>query len=137
MIRLSEISALTGTILCLLAGPSLAQPPMNAQEFDEYTRGKTLFYGENGVAYGAEEYLDNRRVIWSFLDGECKSGTWYEQADQICFVYEDNPNPQCWTFHKEEGRLVARFQNAPGMTELYEAGDFDDEMICLGPRIGV
>lgn len=123
--------------LCLSVLPVLAQPPMTAQEFDDYTRGKTLFYGENGVAYGAEEYLDNRRVIWSFLDGECKEGEWYEQADQICFVYEDNPDPQCWTFHKEGGRLIARFQNTPGTTELYEAGDLNEEMVCLGPRIGV
>lgn len=137
MVFLSKIACATIAALCLLAGAVVAQPPMTAQEFDDYTRGKTLFYGENGVAYGAEEYLDNRRVIWSFLDGECKSGEWYEQADQICFVYEDNPDPQCWTFHKEGGRLIARFQNSPGTTELYEASDLNEEMICLGPRIGV
>ncbi|WP_300059291.1 hypothetical protein [uncultured Roseobacter sp.] len=137
MVSVSKLLCTAFALLGLIALPALAQPPMSAQEFDEYTRGKTLFYGENGVAYGAEEYLDNRRVIWSFLDGECKSGTWYEQADQICFVYEDNPDPQCWTFHKEEGRLIARFQNAPGATELYEAGDLNEEMICLGPDVGV
>lgn len=137
MVSRSKISTALSAFFILLAAPLLAQPPMTAQEFDEYTRGKTLFYGESGVAYGAEEYLDNRRVIWSFLDGECKTGEWYEQEDQICFIYENNPDPQCWTFHKEGGRLIARFQNSPGMTELYEAGDSGEEMICLGPRIGV
>ena len=110
---------------------------MSAQEFDEYTRGKTLFYGENGQSYGAEHYLDNRRVRWSFLDGECKEGTWYEGAGQICFVYEDNPDPQCWTFREEGGGLVARFANLPGATELYEARDINEEMICIGPEVGV
>ncbi|WP_299967446.1 hypothetical protein [uncultured Roseobacter sp.] len=123
--------------LCLLATPILAKDTMTAQEFDDYTRGKTLFYGDNGVTYGAEEYLDNRRVVWSFLDGECKSGEWYEEAGQICFVYEDGTGPQCWTFHKEGGGLVARFQNRPGTTELYEADAVNEEMLCLGPKIGV
>ncbi|MEP2640795.1 hypothetical protein [Roseobacter sp.] len=110
---------------------------MSAQEFDDYTRGKTLFYGEEGQSYGVEEYLENRRVIWSFLDGQCKYGEWYEQADQICFIYEDNPNPQCWTFFVDNGRLTALFENAPGATELYEAGNVDQDMVCLGPDVGV
>ncbi|WP_298841754.1 hypothetical protein [uncultured Roseobacter sp.] len=114
-----------------------ASGTMNAREFDEYTRGKTLFYGENGQTYGAEVYLDNRRVRWSFLDGECKEGVWYEQAGQICFVYEDNPDPQCWTFQEKAGGLIARFANMPGTTELYEARDINEEMICLGPEVGV
>lgn len=110
---------------------------MDGAAFDAYTRGKTLFYGQNGQAYGAEVYLENRRVKWSFLDGKCKEGFWYEEAGQICFVYEDNPEPQCWAFHAEAGRLVARFENLPSATELYEADDVGEKMICLGPEVGV
>ncbi|WP_405049019.1 hypothetical protein [Roseobacter fucihabitans] len=124
--------------LCLLAGPVLAGEPMSAQEFDDYTRGKTLFYGQGGASYGAERYMSNRRVQWSFLDGQCKEGEWYEEGGQICFIYEDNPDdPQCWTFSEKGSGLIARFQNLPGTTELYEAGDMGQEMICLGPEIGV
>ncbi len=124
---------------CMLFAPFsvAAGEPMNGAAFDSYTRGKTLFYGQNGEAYGAEIYLDNRRVKWSFLDGECKEGVWYEEGDQICFVYEDNPEPQCWAFSKDNGRLIARFQNLPGATELYEAQDVGEEMVCLGPDVGV
>lgn len=114
-----------------------AGQPMDGDTFDAYTRGKTLFYGQNGQAYGAEIYFDNRRVRWSFLDGECKDGVWYEEGDQICFVYEDNPDPQCWAFSQDNGRLVARYENLPGSTELYEAVDVGEEMICLGPEVGV
>lgn len=121
----------------MTATPTLARDAMTAQEFDRYTRGKTLYYGQNGAPYGAEVYMDNRRVRWSFLDGECKEGEWYESADQICFVYEDNPNPQCWTFHDNGTGLTARFQNTPGATELYEADDVGAEMICLAPNTGV
>lgn len=115
-----------------------AEPvPMDGQAFDAYTRGKTLFYGQNGQAYGAEVYMDNQRVRWSFLDGQCKEGYWYESQDQICFVYEDNPTPQCWAFFEDGGGLIARFENVPGATELYEASDIGEEMICLGPDVGV
>jgi hypothetical protein len=121
----------------LFSGASAAEGPLSAEEFDTYTRGKTLFYGQNGQAYGAEIYLDNRRVRWSFLDGECKEGEWYEQGEQICFVYDDNPDPQCWTFRLGDGGLIARFEDLSGSTDLYEADDIGEEMICLGPKIGV
>ena len=130
-------SAAVLTLSLFLADTAGAGEPMNGQAFDSYTRGKTLFYGQNGQAYGAEIYLDDRRVRWSFLDGECKDGFWYEQAGQICFVYEDNPDPQCWSFTKKDGRLTARFENLPGATELYEAQDIGEEMICLAPNLGV
>jgi len=131
---------LRATALAAIAATSVfaAEPePMDGATFDAYTRGKTLFYGQNGEAYGAEVYLENQRVQWSFLDGECKDGYWYEQQEQICFVYEDNPTPQCWAFFEDGGRLVARFENVPGATELYEATDVGEEMICLGPDVGV
>lgn len=127
-------------VLCLslsLSPPLAAQSTMSAEEFDSYTRGKTLFYGRDGSAYGAENYLENRRVQWSFLDGECKDGEWYEDNGLICFVYEDTPEPQCWSFELGARGLIARFENNPETTELYEAQDTDEEMICLGPKVGV
>lgn len=123
-------------LVSLLAQPVVAQP-LSGAEFDAYTRGKTLFYGFEGVAYGVERYLPNRRVVWSFLDGDCKEGIWYEQDDQICFIYEDRSDPQCWVFIESGGRLVAKFEGDPEATELYEAADIDDEMICYGPDVGV
>lgn len=111
---------------------------MSAEDFDAYTRGKTLYYGAGGQAYGVERYLEGRRVVWSFLDGHCKDGTWYEEAGQICFVYEDRPDdPQCWTFRQGPGGLIAQFENDPTATELYEAQDIGEEMLCYGPDIGV
>jgi hypothetical protein len=137
MSRFAKLLVSTLLVSSISGGWSLAESTLSAEEFDAYTRGKTLFYGQNGQSYGAEVYLDNRRVRWSFLDGECKEGEWYEEAGQICFVYEDNPDPQCWTFRQSPGGLTALFENAPGATELYEADDLGQEMICLGPEIGV
>lgn len=118
------------------AVPALAEAPMSAAEFDSYTQGKTLYYGTMGERYGVEEYLPDRRVRWSFLDGKCKDGFWYEDADLICFVYEDHPEPQCWSFFKRGFGLSARFENSPDATELYEV-EGDGEMLCLGPEVGV
>ena len=124
--------------LCLAASASAAQSPMSAETFDAYTRGKTLFYGNDGEPYGVEKYLDGRRVIWSFLDGDCKEGHWYEEAGQICFVYEDRPDdPQCWTFSQTPQGLLAQYQNDPLETELYEAQDIGEDMLCYGPQVGV
>ena len=115
-----------------------AQSSMSADAFDSYTQGKTLFYGNGGEAYGVERYMSDRRVVWSFLDGRCKEGQWYEEAGQICFVYDDRPNdPQCWTFEQHSGGLVARFENDPISTPLYEARDMNEEMLCYGPEVGV
>lgn len=124
--------------LTLATLPAISLAGMGAEDFDAYTRGKTLFYGNDGEAYGVERYLDGKRVIWSFLDGECKNGVWYEEAGQICFLYEDRPNdPQCWTFTQTPSGLSARFENDPLATELYEAQDIGEEMLCYGPDVGV
>ena len=124
--------------LALLCAPVTATAePMSAAEFEAYVTGKTLFYGRTGDAYGAEIYHENRRVTWSFLDGECKEGYWYNEGTNICFVYEDRPDPQCWSFEQSASGLVATFENDPASQELYEAQDVGEELVCLGPKIGV
>lgn len=129
--------SLTLTIALLFAPALQAAEPMSASEFEAYTTGKTLFYGQSGAPYGAEIYLGDRRVKWSFLDGECKDGHWYAQGEEICFVYEDRPDPQCWVFYLEPRGLIAEFRGDLSQPELYEAQDIGEEMVCLGPRIGV
>lgn len=124
-------------LACFAAPPAAAQTPLSGPEFDTYTQGKTLFYGFEGQVYGVERYLPNRRVIWSFLDGDCKEGVWYQQEEQICFIYEDRFDPQCWVFTRSGGGLVAQFEGDPQATELYEAEDIGEEMVCYGPDVGV
>ena len=111
--------------------------PMTAAEFDAYTQNKTFYYGSNGQPYGAEEYLSNRRVIWTFLDGECQHGEWYQEGQQICFVYENLPDPQCWSFRHSPNGLVAQFENHPEKTELYEVEISHSPLVCPGPKVGV
>ncbi|MFU8776285.1 MAG: hypothetical protein ACNA7M_01265 [Roseovarius sp.] len=123
---------------CLFAfvvAPALAQ--MSAEEFDAYTRGQTFYYGAGGVPYGGEEYLPDRRVRWSFLDGECQDGHWYEERGLICFVYDNRPDPQCWSFERTDQGLIARFAGERNLSELYEVRRSEAPLMCLGPEIGV
>jgi hypothetical protein len=124
-------------ILAFVAAPALSQETMSAEAFDAYTKGKTFTYGSAGAPYGREQYFPNRRVRWSFLDGRCQEGEWYEQGDLICFVYETEPGPQCWSFQRGKGGLIARFENDPAMEELYEVERSDKPLSCMGPDVGV
>ena len=122
-------------ILCALPGAVFAQ--MSAEAFDAATRGKVLFYSTGGVEYGVERYMDGRRVQWSFLDGECVEGVWYEQNGQICFDYEDWEVPQCWIFQQTAQGLEAQFTSVEGRISRYLARETGEEMVCLGPKTGV
>lgn len=125
-------------LLILMATPSLAGDPMSGAAFDRLTRGKTYFYGDGQTAYGAEQYLSGRRVIWSWLDGTCQLGRWYEtEPGMICFVYEQEPEPQCWQFRQEGDRLSADYLNQPGQSTLYELEQNHSPLECSGPKIGV
>lgn len=122
--------------LVLATAPALAETPMSADEFESYVRGKTLFYSAGGFSYGAEQYLPGRRVIWTFLDGTCQEGMWYEEDGLICFVYTEEPAPQCWSFWRRPGGLGARFQNDPEGSELYETRQSEKPLVCPGPDVG-
>lgn len=121
--------------LCPAAG--LADDTLSAGEFDAYTQGHTFTYGSMGMPYGAEEYMANRRVRWSFLDGRCLVGEWYERDGLICFVYDEEPEPQCWSFRRGAGGLIARFENDPALNELYEVARSTEPLSCPGPDVGV
>ncbi len=122
--------------LIFAATVSGAQSTMTAAEFDAYTRGHTFYYGRICQPYGGEEYLDGRRVRWSFLDGRCQEGSWYEEAGMICFIYETHPDPQCWSFIRQGGGLVARFENNPDNVDIYEVEKSPEPLMCLGPEVG-
>lgn len=130
--------ALAYTALSSLA-PVLgsAQDALSGAEFEAYVEGKTLYYSGVVDNYGIEQYLPGRRVIWRVLENDCQYGKWYEnEVGHICFVYEEDPTPKCWTFWKENDALAARFENDPQGTELYEVRQTNDPLICLGPDVG-
>lgn len=120
-----------------LTGALYAAEPMSGAEFEAYVTGSTIYFAQNGQPYGGEEYHDNRRVRWSFLDGHCAEGVWYEDRDMICFVYDHTPDPQCWAFYQEPGGLRGVFENDPNATILVETSQASGPLLCLGPDVGV
>ena len=127
-------------IFLIFVWPAMAwaqDRPVSPSEFESIVTGKTLSYSTHGVEYGAEEYFDGQRVRWSYLDGDCEEGEWYAQGSQVCFVYEGVSAPQCWQFYLRDNRLLARFENNPLATELYELDRRTTPLICPGPKVGV
>lgn len=121
--------------LCL-AAPALAETPMTASEFEAYSTGKTLSFAMGDVIWGAEQYLPGRRVIWAYSEDECQYGHWFEDQGQICFVYDTNPEPQCWHFFNEGSGLRAEFLAEGAATSLSEVDQSPEPLFCPGPDVG-
>ncbi|WP_092501127.1 hypothetical protein [Meinhardsimonia xiamenensis] len=126
-------------LVSLLPGASAAQDaPMTPEEFEAHVTGRTLAYAEGGEVYGVEQYLPGRRVIWAFVGEQCQRGWWYSQGELICFVYDEEPNPQCWRFFRAPaGGLIAEFADGEPGLSLYEAQNTEGPLICPGPDVGV
>ena len=129
---LRQIPALMAMALPAMA----ADAPMTGAAFEAYVTGHTLTFSSQGQVYGAEQYLPGRRVKWAFTEDICRDGVWYEEAGQICFVYDYDPVPQCWLFWNEGG-LSARFMGEESGTELREISRTTGPLPCSGPEVGV
>jgi hypothetical protein len=125
--------------LCLLlaAPASAAETPLAAPEFEALSIGRTLGYALGGEVYGAEQYLPGRRVLWAFRGEECRKGFWYDADGQICFVYDHDPAPQCWTYFRDGGGLRARFAGDPPGAEAATVSELPEAVVCPGPDVGV
>ena len=119
-----------------LATPGLAETPITATEFEAHVTGKTLTYQQFTSVFGIEEYLAGRKVRWSTAPNECQYGSWYPQGDAICFVYEYDPTPACWTFWLRNGALVALSTDGVAGEELHEVQASDQGLPCPGPDVG-
>jgi hypothetical protein len=127
-------------ILALLPLPALSETPLTADGFEFHVTGKTITYQQFDTIFGVEEYLDGRKVRWSVAPNECQYGSWFPQGDDICFVYEYDPVPHCWTFWLRGGVLAARSANAapdtaPG-ADLFEINRSETPLSCPGPEVG-
>lgn len=96
------------TLVLLLAAPALAQddPPLTAEAFEKFVEGRTMDTFDQTGRYGVETFLPGRRAIWRDAN-QCLEGTWRPQGDQICFDYQGDPTPYCWTYHDRGGWLMA------------------------------
>lgn len=124
-------------LTALLALPAQAETKMTAAQFDAFTKNSTLLFNRHGKPFGAEQYLDNRGVIWSFLDGTCQRGYWFDVEDEICFVYEGQGAPLCWYFLDDGTRKSARVVGDPPQDDLVVSAQSKEPLSCPGPAVGV
>lgn len=117
--------------LLLLASPALAQDRMDAAAFDAHVTGRTITYrtAQNPL-FGMERYLPGRRVMWSTFDGICEYGVWFESKGDICFRYDDDPEPKCWTMYDEPGGMRGIYTTRAPFTVIFEIADRTDPLIC-------
>ncbi len=114
-----------------------AETPVSPEAFDAFSQGRTLVYSDGDRAYGIEQYLPGRQVLWAFIGEECRRGHWYPEGSEICFVYENNPVPQCWSYFNTADGLRARFRDDPADAPMISVRESPDPMPCTGPMLGV
>ncbi|MCF3581157.1 hypothetical protein L2E76_11575 [Planktothrix agardhii 1811] len=121
----------------LLATPAIAQTPMTAEEFEAFATGKTLDYFSDGQVFGREVYLPGRQVRWAFTAEECKLGHWYPEGEQICFLYDGDPEPKCWRIWPNGDGLAASYAtDTPDIPPRY-VRETTEPLACAGPNVGV
>ena len=125
------------TILATVCGTAgWAETPMTGAEFDAYATGRTLSFGTIGNPdFGVEQYLPNREVIWSPNPDTCIEGVWFDRGDDICFLYEHDPEPKCWRIFPTDKGIRAEFTNRPGTTVIFESQDDPKPLTCPGPDL--
>lgn len=123
--------------LILLATPVLAEPTLSAEEFDALTLGRTMTWAEFGSVYGVEQYLPGRKVRWTVLGDDCRTGNWYPDGGAICFLYEGDIDPYCWEITGSGAGFRARLATDPPESEPVVVEDTTEQMACLGPEVGV
>ncbi len=123
----------------LLAGPVAAERVVTADEFDQMVSGRTLHFDRQGEAFGSEQYFEDKRVIWAFEGGQCQRGIWFESlAGDICFVYDGDPSPQCWSFiEMPDGAFHARSVGADPDEDLITRKMGYEDLECVLPDLGV
>ena len=127
-------------ISALLVCSSLAaraETIIKPDDFQRFTEGTTLYFERGGQPYGAEQYLENYKVIWTFLDGECQRGVWFPNGDNICFYYENDSAPQCWNFYDTDRGKSARVLGDGPNNDLIVVDQTDEPLKCPGPDVGV
>lgn len=136
MTRTGSIVAAMMMAAPLWAATAQDTPPMSAADFEAYVSGRTVTYAHDGRAYGIEQYLPDRRVIWRHIGGDCIEGVWFESGGEICFEYDGGGARQCWQFYQDGAGLGARASEDPEGLWLYEVERIREPMQCPVPYLG-
>ncbi|NJM83974.1 MAG: hypothetical protein HC844_17360 [Tabrizicola sp.] len=123
--------------LVLLPLPAFADEPLSGNQFDQNVTGRTITYDYGGGVSGTEEYLPDRKVRWAFEGDLCVYGIWYEQqGNEICFVYDNDPEAKCWYYYLRDGVIHGQYLG-PGADNIVEVERTATPLPCAGPDVGV
>lgn len=95
--------------LLLVAGPAKATDQISPETFLDQAVGNTLtFRGFDTNSFvGVEQFLRRDLSVWATANGRCTYGQIEVRGPLICFIYDDNPDPDnCWTPFVDDGDLV-------------------------------
>ncbi|MCB1369118.1 MAG: hypothetical protein KDK00_15230 [Rhodobacteraceae bacterium] len=123
-------------LVMLLPGTAWAEEILSPEEFAAYISDQTLYFAQQGQPYGTEQYLPGRQSIWQYADGTCTRGIWYPRGDMICFVYETDPDEQCWHFLKKGEVFAARAEGREPAADLDVIWRDQRPIPCRGPDVG-
>jgi len=132
-----KVRALLIGLFCLTAPVAQAETPLTAEAFEALTQGRTMTWAEFGQVYGVEQYLPDRRVRWTVLGDDCKTGHWYAEGPAICFLYDDRLDPVCWEITQGPTGLLARHSSTLPEAAPVVIEETTDPMACFGPEVGV
>ncbi|MEM9779660.1 MAG: hypothetical protein AAF813_07055 [Pseudomonadota bacterium] len=126
-------------LLLAAAQPVWSEEPIDGDTFEAMSTGTTMEFGRGGTWYGAEQYLPDRQVVWKYADGTCTYGEWFERNGALCFVYEDNPVPQCWVVTRRNNDIFVRPEGTgpQSPSELTVTSESTEPLDCPAPDLGV
>ena len=124
-------------VLTLTAPAALAQPAMTPDDFDAWSRGKTLAYSVDGVIFGSEAYFADRQVRDADTGGPCLDGSWFADGNAVCFVYPARDGIHCWTYWRDGESVFAKPVAADPGDPAQRVTVADTPLTCPGPEVGV
>lgn len=124
-------------IILFFNQPAFGETLITPDEFEKLSTGKTLYFSQDGISYGVEQFFKGRRSKWRYSDGICEDGEWFALGDLICFNYENGLETQCWHFLKTDKGYAARAEGAP-KTEVITLEHIDTKpVLCSGEGLSV
>jgi hypothetical protein len=130
------VRALIFPLLLLAALPARADEILDAAAFRTLSEGRVLSYSLDGHPFGEEQYFHDGAVIWKPALGACEHGRLFGQGEEICFLYEGQDGPVCWTFRRDGNTITAVNSADPDDTPIELDGFADAALDCPGPKVG-
>ncbi|WP_299415064.1 hypothetical protein [uncultured Sulfitobacter sp.] len=122
-----------GITLAAAATSIAAQEQITPDDFLDLALGRTLSFSSirSGMLVGEEQFLRRDLSVWADETGRCTYGRIEQRGPEICFLYEDYPDPDnCWLPFLDQGTILVM---AVRTGEVQRISDINDTPItCEG-----